>query len=106
MNEIKKDTTIKESLLTMNFKKLSTMQIIKLILAGIFLLIFIVAFIQNFDPVIVKFLFWEFSISISLLILICVFIGAIIAFFREERKIYKKNKVIKEMQLKLKDKDL
>ena len=100
--EKKKDmANIKESIVTMDFSKLTTMQIVKLIIAGIFLVIFIIAFIQNFDSVIVKFLFWDISISISLLILLSVVIGAIIAIFREERKIHKKNKIIKSLQLKI-----
>ena len=95
--------SIQESILSGDFSKLTTFQIIKLVLAGIVLILAIIAFIQNFDPVLVKFLVWKFNISISLLILICVFIGGIVAFFREERKLRKKNKIITTLQEKIKE---
>ncbi|GAB4292068.1 MAG: hypothetical protein Kow0068_17310 [Marinilabiliales bacterium] len=101
----KEKASIQESILSGDFSKLTRFQIVKLIFAGIVLIITIIAFIQNFDSVTIKFLFWEFELSVSLLILICVFLGAIISFFREERKIRKKNKIITELQKRIKNID-
>lgn len=94
-------TPIQDSFVEMDFARLSKMQKIKLFLAGIVMLIVIVPLIQNFQSVNLKFLFWDSNLSVSLLILISMFAGFIIAFIREERKILKKNKEIKLLEKKI-----
>ena len=98
--KIKNDPSIQDSII-MDFTKLSTKQILKLIFAGLFTIVVVIAFIQNFDSIVVEFLFWDFNISIALLILISVFVGGIINFFREERKVHKKNEIINTLQTRI-----
>jgi uncharacterized integral membrane protein len=94
-------TSIQDSLVEMDFTRLSKFQIFKLILSGITLVIAIIALIQNLHSVSLKFLFWNIYLSVSLLILISIVFGFIIAYIREERKIHKKNKEIKILKQKI-----
>ncbi|MBU0489431.1 MAG: DUF1049 domain-containing protein [Bacteroidetes bacterium] len=101
MSNNKDKATISESVISMDFSKLTTSQKIKLVVVCFVFLIFLIAFIQNFDSVQVKFVFWSFSLSISLLILLSVLAGALALFFRGERKVWKKKKTIEGLEKKI-----
>ena len=95
--------TIKESLISFEFSKLTLWQKIRLGFSAFIGLLVIIVFIQNFKEVSIEFLWWSISLSISLLVLICVAIGALIVYIRESRRHWKKNRQIDHLERRIKD---
>ncbi len=83
------------------WKNISTARKIRIILGITLGIIFIIFAVQNRDTVFFSMVFWKFHISLTLLILLSMVVGYLIASLFDYKKFKEKDKQIAELKLKI-----